>query len=78
MAINTSTINSHVYNEILDNILIPSTENWFADNKVILDDNAFSQRTNSFEAFLQDRNIKSMRESLTLSSKSNGKFIVEI
>ena len=31
IALITSTINAHVYIEILDNFLIPLTENWFGD-----------------------------------------------
>ena len=41
IALITSTINAHVYIEILDNFLIPLIENWFGDCKVIfLDDDA--------------------------------------
>ena len=35
MAIITSTINAHVYIEILNNFLILSIENWFCDNEAI-------------------------------------------
>ena len=50
MAIITSTINEHVYIEILDNFHIPSIENWFDDNEIKndfpfqVDDTTFSKR----------------------------------
>ena len=47
MAIITSTINAHVYIEILDNFLISSLENWFGDDEVI------------FQDIFQDRNVLS-------------------
>ena len=42
MATIASTINTHVYNEIRDNFLIPILENWFGDDEVIFQyNNAF-------------------------------------
>ena len=35
IAIITSTINAHVYIEVLNNFLIPSIENWFSGDEVI-------------------------------------------
>ena len=35
MTVITLAINTHVYNEILDKILILSIENWFVDDEVI-------------------------------------------
>ena len=59
----TSTINVHVYLEILDNFLILSIENWFSDDDdevVIQDDNASCYKAKVFKADLQKKHIKSM------------------
>ena len=40
MAINTSTINVHVYFQILDDFLIQLIENWFGEGVILLDNNA--------------------------------------
>ena len=52
MLVIASTINAHVYNEILDNFLIPSIENWFGDNEVIFqEDNTSCHRAKEIKAF---------------------------
>lgn len=54
MAIITTTTNTHVYIEITDDFLIPSTENWFGDNEVISHDNASFHRVKGIKAFLKE------------------------
>ena len=60
MVIITSTINSHVYVEILDNFLIPSIENGFGEEAIFQDDNASCHRAKEIKAFLQESHITSM------------------
>ena len=61
MAISASTVNSHVYIAIPDNIPISSIENWFGNNEdIIQDDNASCDRTKGIKAFPQERHMKSM------------------
>ena len=76
MVINTSTINEHVYFEILDNVLIPLIINWFGDDEVVFQyANASCHRTKEIKAFL----LKMYIEVNDIASKqsesiSNGKF----
>ena len=59
ISIITSTINTHVYMEILDNFLIPSTENLFGNDEVIFrDNNASCHRIKEIQAFLLERQNK--------------------
>ena len=61
MTIITSTINTHVDTEILDNFHIPKKKNWFDDDEVILQgDNASCHKAKKIRDFLQKRRIKSM------------------
>ena len=54
MAIIISTINTHMYINILDNFLIESIENWFGDDEVIFqDDNLSCQRAKRNKAFFR-------------------------
>ena len=39
-----STINAHLLLEIMDNFLIPSIENWFGDEVIFQDGNAFKSK----------------------------------
>ena len=62
MASITSTINAHVYIEILDNFLIPSIENCFFEDEVnFQDDNAYCYRVKMINCFLQKRHRKSIK-----------------
>ena len=66
-----------MHTEILDNFLIPSTENWFGDNEVIFkDNNASFLRAKSFNVFLQDRG-KRINDTASKKNefKSDWKFI---
>ena len=57
MVIITLTTNMHVYSEIL----IPSTENWFHDDKLIFqDDDTSFPRAKRIKAFLPERHVKLM------------------
>ena len=61
----SKTISDHnsnsQYIEILDNFLIPSIENWFGNDEVILrNDNGSCHRTKEIKTFHQERHTKSM------------------
>ena len=61
MKIITSTINSYVYIENLDNFLIPLMENWLKDDEIIFQDNYASYyREKWIKVFPQKSHIKSM------------------
>ena len=60
MVVITSTINAHVYIEILDNFLIPSIENWFGDEFIFQDDNASYHGAKRIKTLFQEKHIKSM------------------
>ena len=58
MKTTTSTINAHVYTEILDNFFLPSVKNWFGDEVIFQDNNASCHRANRIKVYLQKRHIK--------------------
>ena len=58
--INTSTVNTHVYIEILDNFHILSKENWSGNLAICQDNNTSCHRAKRVKASLLEKYIKSM------------------